>query len=396
MAITPPTDQRAGVRPIAFVLDNVGAISTPVTLQIRPEDLTRTEPSRVAIHQTLGRDVSGWVDNFGEGLPSVTISGHTGWRTASGSHMDGVAAFQALNNLVAHDFHTAKQQAINAGIDPALVKLIFVDMLDGFTWNVVPQTFQLKRNKSRPLLMQYNIVLQAVSTNVDNPLMLLPISGNLSAGLESLGRVTSFLGKVKSKVEGWVSKALGFVNSVLSPIAKTVKQFTSMAHKVLNTVKGVVNSVKGVVGAAAGKLVGIADSISQVGRNLFRTISSIRNLPSDLKASLSEVAGAFNEAACLFKNALKPQKSYENYTGLYGASNCSSTVGGRPHSQYADVNPFGLMQPEKGPVEMNSQALSSTTALGRMDPVLAPMPYPEVQRHLTNIVGGTAVTGASA
>jgi hypothetical protein len=155
------------------VLQNGLGFGSPVTLKVRPEDLTRTEPSRVSVHQTLGRVVNGWADNFGEGLPSVTIAGTTGWRTSAASGEDGAQAFETLNRLVVHEYHEAKQAAIDSGMDPATVKLLFVDMLDGFTWNVAPMNFVLRRSKSRPLLFQYNIVLQAISTDIDNPLRIL-------------------------------------------------------------------------------------------------------------------------------------------------------------------------------------------------------------------------------
>ena len=48
-----------------------------IGLVIRPEELTRTDPSRINDTRTLG---GAWSDNFGEGLSSLTISGHTGWR----------------------------------------------------------------------------------------------------------------------------------------------------------------------------------------------------------------------------------------------------------------------------------------------------------------------------
>ena len=109
-----PTDQRAGVRPISFLLDAGGSLSDPVMLKVRPEDLTRTEPSRITVHQTLGRDRSGWADNFGAGLPTVTIAGHTGWRD-TGTGEDGVKAFERLNTLVMQSYHAARQAAISVG-----------------------------------------------------------------------------------------------------------------------------------------------------------------------------------------------------------------------------------------------------------------------------------------
>lgn len=386
-----PTDQRAGVRPISFVLDDAGSIGTSVTLNVRPEDLTRNEPARATVHQTLGRDTTGWVDHFGEGLPSVTIAGHTGWRHAIGTGMDGVQAFQALNDLVAHAYPQAKQAAIDRGTDPAQVKLLFVDMLDDFAWSVVPTNFVLRRSKSRPLLMQYNISLQAVSTSVDSGVLQLPFFGNVFGGLNALDRLMEKFSSFEWQVEDWVSRALAFVDRGLGPIASTVKTFVGMTNRALGAVNTVVRGAKNVINGTANRLIGIASDLASVGVNVFRTINNIRNLPSDLKAAIGRVASAYNEVLCVFSNSLRQRKTYEEYTGLYGASNCSSTTGGRQDSAYSNMNAFELMQPARDNAAFSSSALAGVSSLSRMDPVMAPMPMPEIGRHLSNVVVGVSL-----
>lgn len=388
----PPTDQRAGVRPITFVLNDGGSFSSPVTLKVRPEDLQRNEPSRIAVHQTLGRTAQGWSDNFGEGLPSATISGHTGWRATGASGMDGAEAFETLNNLVMHQYHAAKQAAIERGSDPASVKLLFVDMLDDFCWNVAPMNFQLRRSRSRPLLFQYNIQLQAISTDIDNPLRILPFLGNIPAGLGALGGVLGMLWDFAGKVQGWVSSALAFVDRALAPIAAVIDTFVRVSASVLGAVQTTVSAIKNGISGTANRLIGLAGGVAQVGVNIFRTISSIDSLPAHLKAALSRVSSAFNEAVCILNNSLRPRKVYDDYDGLYGASNCSSTTGGRGPSPYANMNAFSLMQMEKGPVELNSAAMASVSVLNRHDPVLAPMPIQEIGRHVDVINNGIKVS----
>lgn len=386
---TPPSSQRS--RPIAFVLNNAGEFSEPVVLNIRPEDLTRNEPARAAVHQTLGRNVSGWVDHFGEGLPSVTISGNTGWRNWASSGMDGAQTFDALNTLVVHDFPSARQSAINDGTDPSEVKLLFVDGLDDFAWSVVPTQFTLRRNKSSPLLFRYNINLQAVDTDVDTPIITVPFLGEVSGGLRALDGAVGFIDGLIADVEGLVSKALAFVDGIIGPIAATIKKFVTMANKVFALVNSVVRGVKNFVTGVANRFISMASDIASVGLNVFRTLNAIRNLPSEIKAKLGQAASAFNEMVCIFKNSLRPRTTYEEYTGLYGASNCSSTTGGRPDSAYANMNAFAQMQSEKNVATVNSNALAGIASLKRIDPVLAPMPLPEMDRHLTNVVTGVAL-----
>jgi len=391
IAASAPSDQRAGVRPISFILDNAGSVSSPVTLVVRPEDLTRNEPSRVAVHQTLGRDVSGWVDHFGEGLPSVTISGHTGWRRTSRGGSDGMGSFESLNNLVQHRFAAAKQIAIESGRDPASVKLLFVDMLDNFAWNVTPTQFVLRRSRSRPLLFQYNISLQAVSTSIDSPTRTLPFFGSVPGGLAALEAIVSQIEGYASGMVGLINEVVAYADGGLNQIAVVVSDFTGLANRAINAAHSVVASAESGASTLANDTIGIAKDLSQVGVNLFRTTSAIVNLPATLRAEVGRVGAAYNEVLCIFSNALRPKRIYEDYEGLYGSSNCSSTTGGRPPSAYSNANPFALMQPQNRPIEISSSAMSSIAAMKSVDPVLAPMPLDEVSRHLTIINDGVAL-----
>jgi hypothetical protein len=386
-----PSDQRAGVRPIAFVLQNIGGFGKPVTLKIRPEDLTRNEPSRVTVHQTLGRKVTGWVDNFGEGLPSVTISGHTGWRAGPGASEDGAASFDKLNNLVLHEYHAAKQTAINAGLDPALVKLLFIDMLNDFVWNVTPTTFQLRRSKSRPLLRMYNISLQAIATDIDNPFMVLPFGGSLSAGLAAFGRVVSFLRSIAGQIASWVGTAVAFKDKLLAPVAGTVASFAAMSLQVFDAVTIATSAINNGVNSTANSLIYIASDLAAIGTNIFRTLSAIEGIPAHTQAAISRVASAYNEVLCIFSNSLKPAKVYEDYTGLFGASNCSSTTGGTGPSQYANRNAFELMQDERLPVTVSTTAQSSGRTISNSDPVLAPIDIGELGRLVGNVTEGVSL-----
>lgn len=387
-----PTDQRAPVRPIAFALDAGGILSVPVQLNVRPEDLTRTEPSRTTVHQTMGRDVAGWVDNFGEGLPTLTLSGHTGWRSGGVRGEDGAQHFETLNSLVQHDYHRAKQAAIDTGINPAAVKLLFIDMLDDFAWSVTPTTFVLRRSKSRPLLFQYNISLQAVDTSIDSPFTLFPQLGSVTAGLGSFGGALSSLEALSGSIKGWVDKAVSFVDSALLPISGTVQKFLGVSLAVYRIVGSTVASVQNGFTKLANSRIALARDISQIGVNVFRTIAAIRNLPGNIKSQIARVASAFNEMLCILSNSLRPRQTYDDYDGLFGASNCSSTTGGRPGSAYANTNAFKMIQPTPDPMRLGTVAQSSAGILKATDPVLSPMPLPEVNRNLGNFVDGIVIT----
>lgn len=147
----------------------------------RPEELTYTHPTRASVIQTLG---GAWVDDFGEGIVDITLSGHTGWRANEAplkngvTQSDGMDKAMTLRALFSETFHQLRLTAANSGIDPDdAVKLYFVDALNKTHWQIYPVSFQLRRNKSRPLLYQYQLrmigldnLLANVSFRINTPL----------------------------------------------------------------------------------------------------------------------------------------------------------------------------------------------------------------------------------
>ena len=387
---SPPTSQKSGVRPISFILDDRanGDTLVHVPLVIRPEDLTVNEPQRVAVHQTLGQDVGGWIDHFGRGLPSCTIAGHTGWRMPDGSDLDGMGNYELLNKTVSQDYPALRQEAIDNGRDPADVRLLFVDTLDNFAWQVVPMNFVLRRNKSRALLFQYNITLQAVMTTVEAPFIEPVSQGEVENGVDSLDDASATLEDMKPEVPSLIDRAVKAINDAISPIGSLVKDFMDVTTDVFGAVSSVIRTGRNAVGSVANNLIGIARDLAQSGVNIFRTISAINGIPDSLKAELDAVAAAYNEALCILSNSLRPRKVYDDYSGLYGASNCSSTTGGNPPSPYRNLNVFELIRPEVAPYSFTPDAMTSISTLKQSDPVLFPLAVSEVGRSAGNIVSG--------
>lgn len=373
------------VRPITFVADYASGMATSsFTLPIRPEDLTVNRPMRLTVNQTLSKGTQGWVDDFGQGLPTITISGHTGWRPTT-SGLDGVQAFDKLSRFINDQYPNLRQIAVNYGRDPGVAKLILVDLLDNFAWEVAPTQFVLRRSKSRPLLYQYNITLQVVNTQVDGGIeKYRPRTGSLSGGL---GALAGFLGKITALVN-MIKGALSFVKA----LASTVMKFIGTVISVIKAVQSVVSAVKGFITGTAAAVIGVAKSLSMVGREVFRTLSEIASIPATAKAAFSQMGAAFNEVVCIFSNSLKPKKTFEQYLGLYGASNCSSTTGGSPPSPFANQNVLALVsQKDPAPVVLSGSAIGSVKTILSADPVLSPLPANEIGRHLNTIASGTVV-----
>lgn len=383
LPIGQPSSQKADVRPISFVLDDRTSgdlLPSSVDLAIRPEDLTRGDPSRLNVQQTLG---GAWADNFGPGVPTITISGHTGWRPLAGSLGDGEARFQALKTTVFDQWHAKRRDAVQAGRDPDLVQLVFSDSLDGFTVVVAPMSFTLRRSRSRPLIYQYQISLTVLDQNVDQTSFLSKLGVDTGAleslGLDSLTASINEITQAINDVQAWIDRTL------VAP----VKAFMDQTARLYGAVRGLVAAVDGI----AGSVISIAQMTARAGMNLFRSVAAIANLPNQIRSRLMQIAGAYSNVFCVLRNALRQQLYYEDYNPLFGSSNCSSTSGGRPLSTLSGQNPFYSVVPTQRPlpVSVTSSAQNGLRTLADNDPVLQPLSTAELRSATTDVAAGMKV-----
>lgn len=365
-----PRSQKAGDRPIGFLLHDLAADTEPFAfnLVIRPEDLTRTETSRLAVQQTLG---GAWADNFGRGLANITISGHTGWR-GTVRLGDGLAIFQQLRDQVFLQWHSKREDAIGRGNDPDLVKLIFADALDDYAAVVAPLSFVLKRSKTRPLLAQYQIGMTVLSEDVDLQSSVNPLFASIGADAAAIDSLSASIGIVQGS-------QLGGLDGMLAGLGAASQQFAALTASVFKQVNGMVNGIQGGINSVVEPLVGVAANLAVAGRNIFQTISAIESIPSRLKADVMRLAGAYSNILCIFSNLFNGTFFYADYSSLFGASNCSSTSGGRPISQFMNSNGleaafFPNPNTNISVFRINGTANSALLATSGIDPVLAPPP----------------------
>jgi len=393
-----PSSQKSGVRPISFVLvdssNPSGSIlaSNALTLYIRPEDLTRTDTSRISAQQTLGGIA--WADNFGRGIPTINISGHTGWRRPDDPALgtdDGVDRFKKLKNQVFNNWHARRQVAIENGKDPdSTVQLQFVDQLDSITAVVAPMSFALRRNRYRPLLMQYQISMIVTQDNIATPRSVVQSIGNLPIGgsnaLSGPQRLAAGLTSLASSVSR-ITKQVGLVQTYIdASIAAPVAQFMLATNTVFNAVMDAVGSVQGVTNS----LIAVGQLTAQCGVNIFRSLAAVAGLPQFVKSQIMDIAGAYSNAFCIMFNVFNQQLIYPAYQPIYGSSNCSSTSGGSPPSALAGLNPFQYIYPQQtlDAVTMSTQAHASMTSMANTDIVRAPPSISTIGN-----VAGTAAAG---
>ena len=387
--LPPPSSQKAGDRPISFMLidptaPDVISRSRTITLAIRPLELQRSDPSRLTVTQTLA---NAWMDNFGPGIGRISISGHTGWhRSQEGTATpDGLERFKALRKQVYEEWHKRKQDAIKAGRDPDQIQLIFADKLDDFACVVAIDTFVLRRSKSQPLLVQYQILMTVLNDIIDpvnatTPKLLFNSPSDLqAAALKSLNASTKNLQTYLQDIQNFID----------SKLAAPVKQFMMTTSKLYSTVSDNINQGS----AIADELIHVAHLTAQVGLNVVRTAQAVAGIPSFTKARLMQVANEYSNIFCVLRNALQAQAFYPDYSPLYGSSNCSSTNGGTPPSQFADTNPFFQVVPANPPlpVTINPNSLQSMQLVANNDLVQAPMNTDQLASHMNAINDGMTV-----
>ena len=378
-ALTAPPSQKPGVCPISFTLETLGSSPIILPLNIRPEELTRTEISRTSVQQTLG---GAFVDSFGEGLIQINISGNTGWRGFNG--INGTAFFQALRAASFTAWHQARLQAAQTGIDPNSVQLVFTDALNQTIDVVIPQTFTLRRSRSRPLLCMYQISMIGLG---DIPP---PSSGGgfLNSLVQALGLQTVVA--AISQIAGAIASAVNFVEAdILAPITA----FMNMACMVFNEAVAIAETPAALVSLVTG----VAQSIATCGFNMFTTLGSVVSNSADVTGALMQVQAAFSDISCVFANAIAQGQTYPVYTGLYGASNCSSTVSGSsPQSQYtlSGSNPFYdvMGTNTQPPIQVSPAAQTAIQTILYTDPVLSPLTPAQLASLATTITNGISVT----
>lgn len=363
-----PSSQRAADRPITFLLQdgNANELAPSITLSVRPEALSRQDPSRLSVQQTLG---GAWVDSFGAGMSTITISGHTGWRRNSGESQatngdDGVDRFIRLRTTIFEHWHLARTSAASRGQDPASVNLVLVDNLDRFVAVVAPQSFNMQRSRTRPLLMQYQISLLVLSDSPSPPIKEKKKESNSAlrkAGLESLADTIDKLKTGAAELRELLKK----------DIADPVKEFMDTTVGIYREVSSAIDEFDGI----ADDLIDVATNLSRAGTNIARTIGAVVTLPQHAKAKVMQIGAAYSNAFCLFNNALKKASVFDDYDDVYGSSNCSSTSGGRALSRFAGSNTFEGLIPPAPPAkgQMTAPAQASLQSLARTDVALAPM-----------------------
>lgn len=384
--VTPPSQK---CRPIFFYLSGGAGPPELVPLTLRPQDMTRHEPSRLTVQQTIG---GAWADAYGPGISTITLNGHTGWHGTS--ELSGEEAFLLLRDTVFVAWHERRAAAAAKGMNPETIQLIYVDSLDSITALVAPKSFQLQRKKDAPLLYQYNIQLAVLADRLPVPKISDPIVTALASATRWIGaadNILAVIGLIEADADSVASTVSQ--NSALGLGSGALPGFIRLGVRLLAAVAASARDGRGVFGAETLPLLQVGLALCGAGRSAFAVLAMADGLSAPDKGAIMAMASRFGEGVCLLSTGFNAGLRYPDYSQLFGASNCSSTAGGRPWSPFATsrTSPFAELFPAISPPVLVSGNAQAALDLLRRDPlVLAEQPALVVEA-LGIIVDGVAL-----
>ena len=373
-------------RPISFLLFD-HAERTPLVayqdLIIRPEELTRSEPNRANITQTLG---GAWLDDFGAGISTINIAGHTGWRGSI--NWDGAEIFQMLRDTVFTEWNKRRSNRPSQSSPPDDVELIFADQLNQQAMVVAVTNFQLRRHRSRPLLSQYSIQMAVLSElhasdyAQEQDSLVDAITAPNRAELAK-----NNLDAVIARQQGIMDK-LGAVG-MARELESATGDFLSKTNDMLASVRNYASDFKSGFDSVAGPLVATSVQVLEAGKNIYQMLAMPSNVAAYVKATFQQIAGNLDDALCTIKNGFRRLLDLPDFSDLYGASTCSSTGGGRPTSPWAQLNPFEELYPTVvTPASTISAPCANAIAASMGDGLLSTATTATLTSNLRLITGG--------
>lgn len=347
-------------RQIGFSLQGGPGPPIEFNFNIRPEELTIQEPSRLTVQQTIG---GAWADSFDEGVTTITLAGHCGWR--GGILVSGEDLFMTLRDTCFGGWHRARADAVAQGQDPDTIRLYFTDNLDSISSIVAPRSFTLRRSKTSPLLIRYSIQLLVLGP-ADSPLN--PFDEIIDALSNPLRWLAAKLGL--TQIIAQIDRYVGLGRAVFGAAAAAITNFVNVGVQLIASIADISGQVQGLF---TGAILDIGITYSRAASTAFSVLADDDTLSDTEKLPVAQLASAFNSAACSMSNGFDQIDIFPSYAAMRGASTCSSTGGGDPASVFTvqDVSAFRYAVPSTPqPVAVTNDGWAALLALGfRPDPV---------------------------
>jgi len=387
-----PRSQKA--RPIKFVLKNEKRTLSEHTLIIRPEEFSLNNPSRLTVTQTLD---GAWADSFGPGIPKIILNGHTGWR--GNDNIDGAAIFEELKKTIFDRWHEARAGYIFLNRDPNLIELIYSDFLNEYSAVVVPNHFHLKRHRTKPLLMSYNIDMEVMNP-LGKPVKKKkkePVGEAIAQPLNRFEKAQEVLSSIIEKIDKFIEELKDF----FSPVTDFLADVAEFANDAIAFVNEVIDDVTGVIGSVLSPILAVVSTVQSVISTGFQLMAKVGRFTNRITNTVSGLASAFNTVACTLRNGFGLESFFPDFESLFGSSTCSSTGGGRAISEFNISNPMsqifdgGRGEKSKAPSVTIDNDASSSIEYFQMDPLTNTDIETGIMGQMANVRNGVVFSKAA-
>lgn len=274
---------------------------------VNPEEFSVSRNERVQVVQTLGEP---FIDEFGKGMPTLTVRGTTGWRIRPTiENIDGHEAFRRLHRNFIDGYFDQRQAKVGAGLNPDDVMLVVVNNVDDLSYKVVPQNFKLLRSRVKPLLYQYEITFGVLE--------------DLNS-IEASKKVEDLVSKPKSR--NWLSALTERVTPLVNKLTVFATPVCTAVANFIDTSVGILENAKAGVGDIANFIHGVSSSIELVLDATRDTQAFINDLPLEAILELNELTSVVGEFNCYLKNGLT-ESWLPDFSGVCGVTDCATTHG---------------------------------------------------------------------
>jgi len=331
----------SGGSPMGSWDSRISASSKPsYTFNINPTDLIRNQPMRSEVTPSICFDAdtspTGLVQTWGEGLPTWTIRGHTGYSQGA----QGVDGFQAYVALYQMFEAYAKQNVLLLKDNKPPCQMIFINWADTFQdwWFVEPTKIPDKiRSCDRPLYYFYDInlvgvkpyanvmkVTDAISTTVNRPDIRLPkVAASIKAQKESLdafgdkmyassleaGGLNSYIGSIinpnsitdfPTKIRNAYADIKDRVEQILykNTIFTNIQKAVYIAQTTINVINNAINDIKTTVKTVLSPLYGLVNVYKQLKCALMTLITLPIDLVSSSINSIKQLIASLKASGC--------------------------------------------------------------------------------------------------
>lgn len=315
-----------------------------VDMVINPQEYQVHEPTRQAVTQTTS---GAWVDYYGLGLPKITIAGTTGFapfatRDKFGKPT-GLKDFLDLRNRIFRLYANLLQKNkwdFTKRIQNQ-IQLRFYSWDTGDYYIVLVDDFVLKRSAQRPLMFDYQIVMQVIGYIHSQS----PVTDDVLQGWKNFDdRRDSIVTAIKARVSE-LDKFRQDVKNFIAPVAKALSDINKTATQVADAVATGAEYVSTVT-------VGLIKSLSYQIIQLDQTVQGVQGMAVDFRNGL---VNSLHGLMCGLQGLVTAgvyEKTWQNLTDgtPWAHLNCSSTM-------VVPVAPQQFIQQAQGVV---SRAPSST------------------------------------